>query len=150
IKPNFLWMMYRSGWGSKTDQEAVLAIRIRREAFESILAQAVHSSFVPAVYKSQETWKESLAKSDVRLQWDPDHGPTGAALERRAIQLGLRGEVLAKYGRDWILEIQDVSALVREQRVNAAGDFEKLAVPREEVYVPVDPAVAIHLGIAGK
>ena len=34
IKPNFLWMMYRCGWASKQGQEVVLAIRIRREAFD--------------------------------------------------------------------------------------------------------------------
>jgi hypothetical protein len=25
IKPNFLWMMHRSGWGTKPDQETILA-----------------------------------------------------------------------------------------------------------------------------
>jgi Domain of unknown function (DUF4291) len=30
IKPNFLWMMYRSGWGSKEGQEVTLAIRLQR------------------------------------------------------------------------------------------------------------------------
>lgn len=28
IKPNFLWMMYRSVWGTKPNQEVVLAIRL--------------------------------------------------------------------------------------------------------------------------
>ncbi len=46
IKPNFLWMMYRSGWGTKAGQEVILAIRIKRSAFEMLLAAAVHSSFV--------------------------------------------------------------------------------------------------------
>ena len=32
IKPNFLWMMYRCGWGMKPDQEVILAVTIRREA----------------------------------------------------------------------------------------------------------------------
>jgi len=32
-------------------------------------------------------------KSDVRLQWDPDHLPTGESHKRRAIQLGLRNKV---------------------------------------------------------
>ena len=29
----------------------------------------------------------------VRLQWDPDHDPEGGKCERRAIQLGLKGQV---------------------------------------------------------
>jgi hypothetical protein len=31
-----------------------------------------------------------VARSEVRLQWNPDHDPTGNKLERRALQLGLR------------------------------------------------------------
>src|SRR6516164_7944213 len=94
IKPNFLWMMYRSGWASKEGQEVVLAVRLRRTAFDEILRLAVHSTFLPEVYESEGLWKEAVARSDVRLQFDPDHSPSGAPIERRAIQLGLRGEVL--------------------------------------------------------
>ncbi len=32
IKPNFLWMMYRSGWGTKEGQEITLAVRLKRSA----------------------------------------------------------------------------------------------------------------------
>src|ERR1700761_3935311 len=45
VKPNFLWMMYRSGWGSKPDQETTLAIRLKREGFDEILGRAIHSAF---------------------------------------------------------------------------------------------------------
>lgn len=38
IKPNFLWMMYRSGWGTKPEQEVTLAVSLRRSAFDQILA----------------------------------------------------------------------------------------------------------------
>src|SRR5262250_1874468 len=47
VKPNFLWMMYRSGWGTKGGQEVTLAVRLRRDAFDEILRRAVHSTFVP-------------------------------------------------------------------------------------------------------
>src|SRR5712664_379877 len=68
IKPNFLWMMYRSGWGTKEGQEVTLAITIRREAFDFILAQAVHSSYVPGVYPDHQSWQQQLSASLVRLQ----------------------------------------------------------------------------------
>ena len=45
IKPNFLWMMYRSGWGQKEGQEVVLAVKIKREAFDIILTNAVWSTY---------------------------------------------------------------------------------------------------------
>src|SRR5262245_66048410 len=37
IKPNFLWMMYRSGWGTREGQEVILALRLRRPFFEGLL-----------------------------------------------------------------------------------------------------------------
>src|SRR5215207_4927664 len=59
IKPNFLWMMYRSGWGSKEDQEVTLAVRLRRDAFDEILRLAVHSAHTPEVYPSQDEWRSA-------------------------------------------------------------------------------------------
>src|SRR5262249_45546510 len=103
IKPNFMWMMYRSGWGTKPDQEVTLAITIKREAFDLILSRAVHSTFVPEIYESHQFWQRELETSMVRLQWDPDHDPTGNKLERRAIQLGLRDEALRRFSREWII-----------------------------------------------
>src|SRR5829696_2067191 len=72
VKPNFLWMMYRSGWGTKPDQEVTLAVHVRRSAFDEILSRAVHSSFVPEFYDSEQNWGAALGGSEVRLQWDPD------------------------------------------------------------------------------
>lgn len=148
VKPNFLWMMYRSGWGTKEGQEVTLAVRLRRDAFDTILRLAVHSAFDPDVYETRETWKRAVAESEVRLQWDPDHDPAGNPLERRAIQLGLRGDVLAGYARAWLLEVEDVSAFVREQRANAVAPFEGLSTPREGVYPVADPEVAGRLGLS--
>jgi hypothetical protein len=132
VKPNFLWMMYRCGWAAKDGQEVVLAVWLRRAAFDEILAAAVPSSYDRDRYATKEAWQEAVASSDVRLQWDPDHGPSGAPLERRAIQLGLRGPVLAKYARDWIVHLEDISPFVREQAPLRGGD--QLITPREDVY----------------
>ena len=141
-------MMYRSGWGTKENQEVTLAVRLRRDAFDEILRQAVHSTFVPEVYGSEDAWKRAVAGSDVRLQWDPDHGPSGKPLERRAIQLGLRGDVLARYAKDWLLEIEDISDFVREQRANAKAPYDRLVTPREDVYPVADLEVAARLGLS--
>lgn len=141
IKPNFLWMMYRSGWGTKPGQEVTLAVRIKRDAFDSILARAVHSIFAPEVYSTQPEWKERLAHSPIRLQWDPDHDPQGTKQERRAIQLGLSGEVLQKYAREWIVEIEDISEFVASQRGHALTRNRDLITPKEKVYPVTDRAV---------
>ena len=129
VKPNFLWMMYRCGWATKENQEMVLAVRIRRPAFDEILRRAVHSSFNPVVYRDPDVWRSAVATSDVRLQWDPDHSPSGEPLDRRAIQLGLRGEALARYAREWVIAIEDVTPLAREQAAHVRGAG--LMTPRE-------------------
>jgi len=133
IKPNFMWMMYRAGWATKPNQECILAIKITLDGFREILRQAVHSSFIPEIYGDREHWKTRLANSDVRLQWDPDHNPTGEKLTRKAIQLGLRGEIFHKLNDEWIMEIKDITEFVTEQRENAKGDFSNLQVPFERV-----------------
>lgn len=149
IKPNFLWMMYRSGWGTKEGQEVTLAVRLRRSAFDQILGEAVHSHFDAHVFSSHEEWQRAVATSNVRLQWDPDHDPSGAPLDRRAIQLGLRGRVVEKYAREWILGIEDVSDFVQSQReFVAARKLDELVIPKETEYSVTDPTVAARLGLA--
>lgn len=134
IKPNFLWMMYRSGWASKPSQEKILAIEIGLQHFLSIVKQAVYSSFQPDLYTSKETWENALKLSELRLQWDPDHDPNGRKLERRAIQLGLKGETLQSFGNEWIVSIEDITPFVLEQRKNLAlNGLNELLVIREQV-----------------
>ncbi|MEM8559292.1 MAG: DUF4291 domain-containing protein [Bacteroidota bacterium] len=137
IKPNFLWMMYRSGWGTKPNQEVTLAVRLRRAFFETILAESVESSYRGAPFESKQAWQTALKGSMVRLQWDPDHHPSSSKLERRALQLGLRGSVLRTYGRDALLSITDVSDFVEEQREHVRRrDYQALRVPVETPFRP--------------
>lgn len=149
VKPNFLWMMYRCGWGTKQDQEVILALRLRREFFDSLLAQAVPSSWDRDLYASEAEWSRAVGRSAVRLQWDPDHHPSGAKLERRAIQLGLRGGVLEAFGMRELLEVIDLSAFVAEQRerLSSAG-VTALHTPQERVYTPADADTAARLGLS--
>lgn len=148
IKPNFLWMMYRSGWGTKTDQEVTLAIRLKRSGFDEILASAVHSTFVPEAYASHMLWKDAVAHSHVRLQWDPDHDPLGTPLRRRAIQLGLRGPIVEKYAREWIVGIEDISNFVTQEReLLAKNRLAELVTPSESVYPVTDALVSAKLGL---
>ena len=146
IKPNFLWMMYRCGWAAKEGQERVLAIRLRRPFFDEILRLAVPSSFDPGRFAQREDWQCAVAGSDVRLQWDPDHDPAGRALERRAIQLGLRGDILRRYGRAELLSIEDITPFVLEQHARWLADPVTLQTPAESVYRP-DPAGAQSAGL---
>src|SRR5262249_37499619 len=142
IKPNFLWMMYRSDWGQADGQEMVLAIRLRRRFFDSLLARAVPSTFDAQLFAGQDAWAAAVAGADVRLQWDPDHLPTDEKCERRAIHLALRGAALEAYGKREIVQIIDMTAFVAEQRPNVhAWKTGRLMTPVEQVYVPADSVV---------
>jgi hypothetical protein len=147
IKPNFLWMMFRCGWATKVDQERVLALWLPRVFFERVLAAAVASTFDATAWRDENAWKGAVANSDVRLQWDPDHGPSGTPQTRKAVQLGLRGAMLKEYADRAILRVEDVTALVAAQREHAKSPFTNLQTPRERVYVPSDPAAIRALGL---
>jgi len=132
IKPNFLWMMYRSGWASKSGQENILEIVIPRQFFDEILEKAVSSTLLG----KKNEWKKVLESSEVRLQWDPDHTPQGERVLRRAIQLGLRGNMLKRYGQEEIVKINDITGFVITQKNNMEQSMDELSVPVEKVYVP--------------
>jgi len=149
IKPNFLWMMYRSGWGTKENQEVTLALKIRREFFDSILAAAVPSSWDRELYAREEDWGLAVSQSSVRLQWDPDHSPDGGKLERRAIQLGLRGDILKAFGTSELVEVLDLSDFVAEQRLRLSLEgAANLITPRERPYQPAEATLASALRLS--
>ncbi len=145
IKPNFLWMMYRAGWASKEGQERILAIRLPRDFFDDLLLQAVPSSFDATRYASHEDWQAAVQRSDVRLQWDPDHDPQGRPLQRRAIQLGLRNAALRAYGEARAISIDDITPFVLQQAADLARNL-PLMLPLERPYSPSkDAARAVGL-----
>lgn len=149
IKPSFLWMMYRSGWGTKERQEVVLAIWIERKAFDAILADAVLSRYVPELFSSRSEWQLAVKHSSVRLQWDPDYDPCQKPMERKAIQLGLRGHILSSYARNWIQDIEDISDFVRQQYPNRLKRNQtQLFTPVESVYPITDPELIKKLGLS--
>jgi hypothetical protein len=135
IKPGFLWMTYRCGWATKPGQERVLAVRLPRAAFDTVLASAVPASYDPARYPDRQAWQGAVKASQVRVQWDPDHDPHGRPLARRAIQLGLRGDVLAAYARAWPVEILDITGFVTAQHTTLREHgAAALRTPVETVY----------------
>lgn len=146
IKPNFLWMMFRSGWATKPGQERILAVRLRRTFFDALLEQAVSSSLPAGSGQSREDWQAAVKASDVRLQWDPDHDPFGAPIERRAVQLGLRGRALETYGKSAIVSIADMTEFVRTQRRHVTEQCEALLMPVEHIYVPGQKTGCAQLG----
>ena len=135
IKPSFLWMMYRSGWAEKENQEKILAVDISREGFEEILKNAVLSSYHAEKGEFREEWKERVEKSQVRCQFDPDRDIYGNPLEIRAIQLGLRGEFVNRYVDDWIINITDITEEVKKlKNLRDSGRADIMELPKETEY----------------
>ncbi len=138
IKPSFLWMMYRAGWGLKdTGQRRILAIDIARDGFEWALAHSCSSH--PDDSMNKEEWQRLKNRMPVRVQWDPERDLLLQPLHYRTIQIGLSGEAVERYVREWIRRITDVTdlahavhALVASKRLDEA----QAAVPIELPYLP--------------
>lgn len=149
IKPSFGWMLYRCGYAMKPEQEAVLKIKLSHEGFRTILSRAVPSTFEPALFADQSDWQRAVKTSDVRYQWDPDRTLRGARMERRAIQLGLSGQTVHQYVKEWILSLEEVTELahtIGERVKNKRADLPP--VPEERAY-PVDDTLRQRLMMGG-
>ncbi len=148
IKPGFLWMMYRSGWAAKEQQEKILRITLPLVHFKKILEGATFTSYHGEVYDSIDSWRAMLEKTEVRLQWDPDHDPFGNKEERKAIQLGMKGELLKKFCTEWIVKIEDVTDFVTAVHEKVLSkNMEELVVPYEEVIEINDAAIEKRIAI---
>jgi len=136
IKPSFLWMMYRAGWGHKDEGQArILAIDITREGFEWAVAHACESH--PPEGMSRADYEALKARSPVRIQWDPERDLHFQPLPWRSLQLGLGPEASRRYVEDWTVRIEEVTplahaigALVAEGRLEEARGM----LPGERLY----------------
>ena len=137
IKPNYLWMMYRSGWATKENQERILAIRVSKTGWEELLKEAVFSSYKEEYFDSESEWRSKLEQSEARLQWDPNHDPHGNKIQRKAIQIGIKGKLLRRYNSEMIQSISDITKFVEKQRVYVEHDqLQHLEIPIETIYKP--------------
>lgn len=145
IKPSFLWMMYRCGWGAKEGQETVLAVEITREGFEWALRHAALSHYERGVHPDRDTWRRELRGAPMRVQWDPERDLRLAALPYRSLQLGLSGEAARRYADEWTVAITDVTPLAHEvHALVRGGDLETASrlLPEERLYPAGDELLA--------
>ena len=137
IKPSFLWMMYRCGWGEKADQETVLAVEIDRGGFDWALREACLSHFDPDEHPDRGAWRRELKGSPARVQWDPERDLRLRPLSYRSLQLGLSGEASRRYADEWTVAIRDVTPLTQEIRARVrSGETAAAAalLPEERPY----------------
>ncbi|MHC5905761.1 DUF4291 domain-containing protein [Streptomyces sp. S6] len=137
IKPSFLWMMYRSDWGTGVGQETVLAVEITRDGFDWALRHSCLSSYVRGLHPDRDTWRRELKRAPARVQWDPERDLNLRALPYRSLQLGLCGEASARYADEWTVSIRDVTPLAREIHAlvgRGESDAARRLLPRERRY----------------
>jgi len=144
IKPSLGWMLYRSGYATKHRQEAILRIKLSHEGWQTILSRAVLSHYDRDLYETQVAWNDALRHSEVRCQWDPDRDLRGYKLDRRAIQLGLRGESVRQYVHTWIIGLSEVTELAHGIRDAIRNDTPLPTAPEER---PYPCHVAGHLNV---
>lgn len=133
VKPSFLWMMYRSGWATKDARQTnILAITMSKKHFANLLAAAQGSHNPKAFMKDNNGEK---AKPDVVVQWDPERDVDGNPVPWRSLQMGIRGQTLLTYLKEYIEKIEDVTStckkirlLVDEEKFEEALDL----APNEE------------------
>lgn len=149
IKPSFLWLMERSGWGTKSNQTRILAVRIKRSGWEMALESGVLTAFEPSVHPSIASWHEQFQVTPVHVQWDPERSIHGKKLDYRAIQVGISRTLIDKYVSDWITEIHDLTETTNKIRsLRKAGHYDKARrlLPGESQY-PVTDNIARRLGM---
>lgn len=125
IKPSFLWMMYRAGWGRKDPgQHRILAIDLKRAGFDWILRHA-------------ELAHEAADGAPVVVQWDPERDLALRPLGYRSIQIGLRGEAVERYVNEWIAGFEDVTQsahAIHSCLLERGRDAAQALLPREQEY----------------
>jgi hypothetical protein len=147
IKPSFLWMMYRCGWGTKEGQETVLAVEISRAGFEWALTNACLSGYVRGTHPDRATWQRQLKRAPARVQWDPERDLQLQPRPYRSLQLGLSGEASRRYADEWTIAIRDVTPLAHEIHAMVKhGELDSATrlLPEERPY-PVEDELLAHL-----
>ncbi|KAJ9459262.1 hypothetical protein DIPPA_23651 [Diplonema papillatum] len=148
IKPSFIWMGYRSGWGQKdVNQAVVLAIDLKRTHWEELLSMSV----------VHEGTAFSEGSNPVVVQWDPERclsnemgsDYTTKLPATRSIQVGLKFKAVPLFNNEAIVSIEDVTPLCSAVRaLLQAGDVDGAVklLPNERDY-PMPDDLRARLGM---
>eukprot|EP00923_Selenidium_pygospionis_P030369 GHVN01053932.1.p1 GENE.GHVN01053932.1~~GHVN01053932.1.p1 ORF type:complete len:241 (+),score=33.79 GHVN01053932.1:448-1170(+) len=150
IKPSFAWVLYRSGYGTKHNQNRILKVKLSHSAVAAILSQC-------------QCGHGGGGKLG-RVQWDPardimlsaDKKVPRKMLRMRTIQIGVKGR-LSKFYVSSVLAIQDVTELsakvMNAHQLNKTEAKVAMAVlvdqlPVERPYMPrCDVETLVGLGM---
>ena len=120
---------------------------IYQEKFNELLSKAVLTSPDSATYDGLQ-WEKAFEETTVYCQWDPDRNINGGAINRAAIQIGLKGSTLRNFLDTGICRIEDLTPLVRkwnEQR--KIGKLNVKNLPVEKLYPIKDKEIRKKLNM---
>lgn len=140
IKPSFLWLMHRSNWGQKANQQRTLAVHIKRTAWEKALSLGILTHPEPAVFPVTSEWQSQFSRAAVHIQWDTERSLRGTGLNFYSIQVGIGRQLIREYVDQWIVRIEDLTSTVARIRDFLKSGDEKSAkrlLPTERAY-PVE------------
>ena len=137
-------LLARNGWATREGRERILAVRLKREGFDTMLRQAVHAGYEPEIYATRNTWHLATRYGHVVVAWHPDVDPSGAELGRETLRMGIRDAALERFTREWVVGIEDWTPWVLENRRQACAS---LPVPR---LAPYPLAAVDRLRLAGR
>ena len=149
IKPSFLWLMERSNWGNKSNQDYILKIKLKRESWEKALSMGVLTDPDKQIYSSGREWEKQFKEAKIHIQWDPERTLRGSKLQERTIQVGISRHLIEEYNNQWISEIIDITPLVKKinslRKVGKHKEAKRL-LPSEKVY-PLNNEIEKKIGI---
>ena len=141
--------MSRSNWGTKSNQEYILGIDIKRNSWEELLSKRILTYPDKKLYNSGKEWEHAFKKSKVHIQWDPERSIRNTKLEIRTIQVGIGRELIEEYNSNWIAQITDFTPLTKKiNSLRKAGKYKeaKKQLPKERVY-DLPESIAKKIGI---
>ena len=150
IKPSFLWLMHRSNWAQKSNQQRTLAVHISRDGWDKALSLGVLTHPEPSIFPNPNDWEMKFKDAPVHIQWDTERSLRGNGLNHFSIQVGISRHLIREFVDDWLVKIEDVSPTVAKIRNFLKSGKEKHAkrlLPPERIY-QVEPAVAKRIHIA--
>lgn len=147
VNPSFLWIMERSHWGRKKNQERILAVDLLREGFDGLLEQAVLTSNESCVYKTAEEWEKAYEEADVYCQWDADKNVYGSSIDKMALQIGIKGRALNSFLDNYIVDLFDITPYVNKWKKKLDNySLNEENLPKEKLYLVTDKIKA-KLGV---
>ncbi len=141
IKPSFLWLMERSNYATKSNQEYILGVKIKRTYWDSALSMGVLTHPDSEIYPDAGAWNKLFKDAKVHIQWDPERNLKGRKLEHRSIQVGISRYLIEEFNEQWIQDIIDYTPLAKKiNQLRKLGKYKeaKRLLPKEKEYKVTD------------